>query len=460
MWQTAVRRGCIGVVASVAGLGVARGATGAGNADTGAGMAGADALPANAAPTTQEDVPPPANLMSLFDKVGLGPKLDAVGIDLYGHVEGGYTKQFLNPNDTLFGRQYDFANNRALLNQAAINVERTISTTSDHFDIGFHVQALEGTDAGFTQTFQSYNGAKGESAAVFDVGGNNSSYQFDIPDAYVDFGIPLGRGVRVRAGRFEFFKPIDPNDRIFYSTTFVYTNVLPKTNTGVTVAYDFNDHAGIEAGFSRGYNITVNDFNGSIDFIGKGHVDLTDSTTLTGTTSVGPELARDSRDYTAVFDAAVSHKINDSVSVLVDGIYAYQFGSSTTSQGYDPFGPADLNLPASYYGASGNIVWQVNAYFSLAGRAEWLRDDGGLLSGNIGRTVTPAFGSPVSRSLYEATIGSTITPFPRDAIGQNLKIRPEVRYDYSNKVFFGPDPFGTPTRKDQLTFGADVIYNF
>jgi hypothetical protein len=40
-----------------------------------------------------------------------------------------------------------------------------------------------------------------------------------------------------------------------------------------------------------------------------------------------------------------------------------------------------------------------------------------------------------------------------------------VRYDYSNRAFFGTLPTlpGTDpvyTRKDQLTFGTDVIYNF
>ena len=466
MWQTAVRRACVaGLVASITGLGVARAAApGAGESATaGAGVAGGDAIPAAAAPSASSGVPEPANLMTGLDKIGVGKTLDDLGIDIYGHVEGGLTYEFLRPGLGFNGRRYDFIPNRGLLNQAAVNFERVIPTTSNHFDVGFRVQALEGTDAGFTESLRAHSGvvASGqttETDALFDVGGNKSNYQFDLPDAYVDFGIPLGNGVRVRAGRFEFFKPIDPNTRLFYSTTYVYTNVLPFTNTGVTAAYDFSKAAGIEAGFSRGYDVTVDDTNGTVDFIGKGHVDLDKATALTGTTSVGPDLAHDSRDYTALIDLALSHKFSKAVSVFIDAVYDHQFGSGTIPYSYSPEVPTFPHLPASFYGVSGNAFWKLNAYVRLAGRVEWFRDDGGLLAGDFGRTSLTEL--PISRSLYEATAGVTLTPFPRDAIGENLKIRPEVRYDYSNRAFFGLDAAGTPTRKDQLTVGGDVIYNF
>jgi hypothetical protein len=441
-----------GAISCGMGLGAARAAT------SGGGSAGSDTPTSDTLSVesnSDSDVPSPANVMSLMDKLGAGKTLDDLGIDIYGHVEGGYTYQFFKPNDQLNGRNYDFVSNRAILNQAAVNIERDITPGPDHFDIGFRVEAMEGTDAGLTESDQSFrtipspNGPAGTSSDyVLDVGGNNSSYQFDLPDLYLDFNIPVGNGIRVRAGRFEFFKPIDPNERLFYSTTFVYTNALPFTNTGVTAAYDFNDKFGIEAGFSRGYNITMSDFNGSVDFIGKGHLDISKKLSLVATTSIGPELARDSRDYTVLFDVGGNYKLGHQASVAVDAIYAHQFGNSATSLGYSAF-PSGTSghLPASYYGVSGTIVQQINPYFSLGGRLEWFRDDGGLLTG-------------ASRTLYEATVGTTITPMPRNAFGQNLKIRPEVRCDYSNVPFFGPTPAGTFSRRDQLTFGADVIYNF
>jgi hypothetical protein len=463
-----------GLLASLTGLAAARAGV-----DT-AGAAGGDSLPPTAVPTPQAGQPKTANFMSLMDAVGVGKSLDHAGIEIYGQVEGGYTYQFFQPNDSINGRNFDNLSNRPQLDQAAVNIERFIPVAENHFNIGGRVELMYGTDVStVTASFQSYAvrpavNSRGQvypvipaDDYVINVGGNNSTYQGDVPDIYVDFGIPIGRGVRVRAGRFEFFKPLDPNERVFYSTTFVYSNVLPITNTGVTVAYDFTKDAGIEAGFSRGYNVTVSDDNGSIDFIGKGHLNMADGSVLGATTAVGPELDHDSRNYSMVYDLTFSHPLTKTLDLLMDGVYGHQFGHtayvpgvSSGSNSYNPFSfvsGGGYNLPDSYYGVSGNLIWRVNRFVTLAGRAEWLRDEGGLLSSE------PFAGT--SRSLYEATIGATVKPFPGSALGKNIKIRPEVRYDYSNRAFFGTLPTlpGTDpvyTRKDQLTFGTDVIYNF
>jgi hypothetical protein len=440
---------------------------------SGSDTANGDSISGKLAPDASADIPDPLNLMSGLDKIGIGKPLENWGIDVSGHVEGGFTYQFFqHPDNGINGLTLDYSQNRPILNQATLNIERFIAPETTHWDIGFHVQFLEGTDAQDTASYRSYRVAdiKGRLAPtatdqLFDVGGNDSAYQFDIPDAYVDFGIPVGTGLRVRAGRFEFFKPIDPNERIFYSTTFVYDNALPFTNTGVTLAYNVSADFGIEAGFSRGYNVTVDDDNGSIDFIGKAHAFLTKTTELIATGSVGPELpqkfpqsprfgppvpAPNTDAYTTLIDIAVDQKLSRQATLIVDGVYSRQFGSGYTN-GYIAFSSSDgvpgtIRLNAQYYGVNGTLVYKINSFISLAGRAEWLRDDGGLLSG-------------ARRSLYEGTFGATITPFPNSALGQNFRFRPEVRYDYSNVPFFGNTALPV-LRKDQLTFGVDAIYNF
>ena len=63
-------------------------------------------------------------------------------------------------------------------------------------------------------------------------------------------------------------------------------------------------------------------------------------------------------------------------------------------------------------------------------------------------------------SAYEATLGVTITPFPHDPIGRNLMVRPEIRYDWTDSSAFRFYPANGTLWKDQLTFGADVIFQF
>jgi len=97
---------------------------------------------------------------------------------------------------------------------------------------------------------------------------------------------------------------------------------------------------------------------------------------------------------------------------------------------------------ALWYGTAGYAVYKINDYVSVAGRLEWYRDEEG-------------FTTAVAQTLYEATVGLTLTPFPNDPVGANFKIRPELRADYSSKRYFDG-----LTRHDQYTFGIDAIFNF
>ena len=57
--------------------------------------------------------------------------------------------------------------------------------------------------------------------------------------------------------------------------------------------------------------------------------------------------------------------------------------------------------------------------------------------------------------MFEVTLGVTIVPMPNDEIGRNLKIRPEIRYDWSTEDFFDG-----LTKDNQFTAAVDVIFNF
>jgi hypothetical protein len=75
-------------------------------------------------------------------------------------------------------------------------------------------------------------------------------------------------------------------------------------------------------------------------------------------------------------------------------------------------------------------------------RGECYRDEEALTTG-------------LAQTLFEGTVGLTVTPFPSDQIGQNLKIRPEVRFDYSTRHYFDG-----ATRHDQTTVAIDAIFNY
>jgi len=86
----------------------------------------------------------------------------------------------------------------------------------------------------------------------------------------------------------------------------------------------------------------------------------------------------------------------------------------------------------------------VNELLTVGARFEWLRDEEGYLTG------------VKASNLYDATLGLSVTPFYNTAVGKNIVVRPELRYDYSSIPLFYP----SPGKHGQFTFATDVIINF
>jgi hypothetical protein len=368
-------------------------------------------------PGTQQPQP----LMSLLDRAGIGGALEDANIRLFGHVEGSYTYNVDDPaQDLNLGRVFDLKNNRPTLNQLDLNIERPVDLTSHHWDFGGRVEMLYGSDARFIHSNGLLDGGD-----FF----HGPEYQFDLPQLYVDVGVPIGNGLRVRAGKFLFFKQIDPNASVFYSHSFSFGAALPYTLTGITAYYPITSQLSVEGGISRGWDQSLKDNNGAIDALARVRYDPTERTSFSLAGIIGPELDHDNSHYRTTLDFTVSHQATDQLTLLLDAVLGYQAQPSTVGD-------------SNWYGIAGYAVYRFNDYLSLGGRLEWYRDEEGLTTA-------------IPQTLYEATVGVTITPFPHDPVGANFKLRPEVRGDYSSKRFFDG-----LSRHDQYTFAIDAIFNY
>ena len=184
-------------------------------------------------------------------------RIDSARINVYGHLEGSCTWNFENPaKDINIGRVFDIKHNDPEVNQVDLNVERVVDFTAHQIDIGGRLELLYGTDARFIHSNGFLDGSN-----FF----HGPEYQFDIPQVYLDLAIPLGDGLRIRVGKFLFFKQIDPNASVFYSHSFTFGAALPFTLTGVSALYNFSDQLNVEGGFSRGWGQSSRDNNSSID---------------------------------------------------------------------------------------------------------------------------------------------------------------------------------------------------
>src|SRR5687768_10784077 len=98
-----------------------------------------------ARPTLTTTTPPATRrpLMNLLDRAGVAKPLDDARINLYGHVEAGWTYNFDNPDDDLNPfRIFDFEHNEPILNQFDFTIERLVDYRKRDFDIGFRAELI------------------------------------------------------------------------------------------------------------------------------------------------------------------------------------------------------------------------------------------------------------------------------------------------------------------------------
>jgi len=407
----------------------------------------ADAAPASSAPAAPvapaDDSEKP--LMGFLTQIGIGKPLQDARINIYGWVEGSYEYNFNAGSEHLpgpvnrnFDRTFDFFQvNKGQLNQIDLTLERTVDLTTHQFDIGGRVDLMYGSDARFTTTYDFLQNQRGE-------------YQFDLPNAYVDIAVPLGNGVRVRVGRVAFFKSVDPNQNPLYTHTIAYDKALPFTLTGVSAYYPITPDLSVEAGFSRGWNLAMNDNNGGVDGFGRIVWQASESAKFKLGVITGPEQFHDNSDYYTVVDLTYAQDITEHLALFFDAVY----GDRTHSNGSLPgsfegptFNGTTFTAPKDeqYYGISGTAIYELCDAASLVGRLEWFDDASGLDQRFDG----------INTSFYSATLGLRITPFPNSALGKNFIVRPEIRYDYASKP-----TFSGLMRYDQTTVAVDAIFNF
>jgi hypothetical protein len=370
-----------------------------------------------------------APLMALLSAAGAGQTLDMLRINIYGYGEGSYTYNFDNPAQGLnLGREFDINDNRLQMNQLDLKFER--KADPHQFDIGFMVEMNYGTDARFIHSsdFLGDSASTGNGSSTNPIN-NGPEYQFDIPQLYVDITAPWGNGLRFRIGKFLFFKQIDPNASVFFSHSFTFGAALPFTLTGITAYYPISDDLSVEGGFARGWGQTFTDNNGAIDAMSRVKYRIDKQTDFSLALILGPEQNHDNSHYRTVLDGTLSYAASDHLTFLFDGVYGYE--AQPSGIGSD-----------EWYGLSAYAVYKLCSYANLNVRGEIYRDEEGYTTG-------------FSQTLYEATLGLTITPFPDSTIGSNLKVRPEIRYDYSTR-----DYFNGLTDHGQCTVALDAYFDF
>jgi hypothetical protein len=322
-------------------------------------------------------------------------------------------------------RVFDFNDDKLELDVAQLVVQHAVS---DEGRIGFRLNLIAGSTV--PEVTASY--------------GMHLARHFDIPEAYASYRAPLGKGLRLDAGKFatpfgyEVMGGYDGyNDN--FSRGFIFGYGLPVTHTGLKASCPFNSRISAAAFLTNGSD-AVTRLNGGVTAIAQLSAAVSKTANLSFTFLHGPEKPHNNHDQRSLYELVGSWKPLPELAVAFDGLYADE--DHAAANGSD----------AIWKGLAGYSKYSFASTVSLTFRGEVFADIGGSRTGTSqtlrGFTLTPeyVFSAKPSRMSHDL----------RHFDGK-FGVRGEVRRDFSDENTFRR---GTRFTNHQLTTAANVIYLF
>lgn len=388
----------------------------------------AEATPASdftlSKPASMQAEPARKPLMWLLDQGNLAKPLEDAGINIGGYVEAGTTFYADRSHADAIqpGRTFDGEDQDPTLNAITLFAERTVDLAKHEWDLGFRVEGTWGGDARFIH-----------STGLGDY--QDSDEQWDVIQAYGVIATPWDWKFTV--GKFitpAGYETINSTTTPLYSRGLLFNNFLPFTHTGVVATYVMGDWT-FDGGVIRGWDDSLEDKNNDgLSYLGRVSYAFSDKKTNLYVTGIfGPEFAdaahggfpHANHDNRLLLDAVLTHKWSDEWSFAFEGDAIWE----TDEDGNVPGSTSSHDGFA--YGAGAWATWTMSEMFQTNFRVEYVYDPSGI------RFPVAAPPDGDSAQSASATVGWTITPFPKDQIGSNLKIRPELRADYCDEHIFG-----------------------
>jgi hypothetical protein len=276
---------------------------------------------------------------------------------------------------------------------------------------------------------------------------------FDLQQAFVSYIVPVGKGLRVDAGKFvtpvgtEFIDGYDGyNDN--FSRSLLFTWAIPFTHTGFKLSYPFSDKFSAMVMLVNGWD-NVLDNNSAKSF----GVSLT--LTPIGPLAIylnyigGPERDHQDSDFRNLVDLGVVAHIGSRLTLMVNADYGNDMNAIAPAMA-DPGIPMPAAPdPAAAGVAASNAQW---AGVALYVRVQATKRFAAIARGEIFWDID-GFRTGVKQRIMELTLT------PELKITDALVLRGEFRIDQSDQgIFFKSD--GTSTRKYQPTLALNALYAF
>jgi hypothetical protein len=333
-------------------------------------------------------------------------------------------------------RVFDFNDDEPQLDVAELVIQHAIREPKQ---LGFRFDLMAGS--GVPKVIAAYGLFRNMSTGV--------AHNVDIPQLFVSYIVPVGKGLRLDAGKYathmgyEVIGGYDGyNDN--FSRGFIFGYGIPFTHTGLKATYAFTGRVTAMVSICNGWD-DFKRLNNGYTAAGQLALTPTDTSTLAFNFIYGPERRADTHDQRGVYELVAAWKPFPKLNLNLgaDGVYGHE--QNGVAIGHDAF----------WRGLAGYAKYNLTSRFSLAFRGEVFNDDGGTRTGTNqtlqGFTFTPEYDMSAKFSRLNSHF--------KKADGKFV-IRGEVRLDLSNKnVFFeGSNP--NPTTNRQLSQAVNLIYLF
>jgi len=328
-------------------------------------------------------------------------------------------------------RVFDFNDNHPQVDVAQLVIQHPVAESGQ---FGFRLNLIAGS--GVPEATASYG--------MFRNPESGAGRNYDIPEFYLSYVVPVGKGLRLDLGKFvtpfgyEVIGGYDGyNDNFSRGFTFGYG--LPFTHTGLKASYSFNSRISAAAFLTNGCD-AVTRLNGGVTAIAQVSAATSRTTNLTFTFLHGPEKPHNDHDQRSLYELTGTWKVVPRLSLAFDGLYADE--DHAASNGSD----------AIWKGLAGYSKYNFPKAFSLAFRGEVFADVGGSRTGTSqtlrGFTLTPEYVLPARFSRLQSGL--------RHFDGKFVT-RGEFRKDFSDQNTFRK---GTGFTNHQFTTAVNLIYLF
>lgn len=371
---------------------------------------------------------------------------------------------FFKEDDGLDLNQFSVFINKPAKSNIVSRVTPTPAPAPEDVSVGFGFRAMYGSDVYFmtTEGFDDRWNFSGEPGDPYAPNSTAEKNKFAIPEMYLDIATPLLSGTNFMVGSWftgvggDIGIPYDPPNAFFsHPWAFQYG---PAKHVGVLasskVMQNDNGIVGTEFGLVRGWN-TMEDINNDPAFIANLRWRSMDMGTWVDVESYHGNEAADgnlsnnpgplrvkstSAAWRHHYNVDISHKLDDTKTLRLGGIYGTQEAGNVTT---DPNAAAGhlIVKDSKWYGVLGELRYQGSPKTTYNLRAEWMSDpDAAKFNAQAG----DFYG-------LTANVNYKVNAF--------VQLRPELRYDHFKSDVAGVNYF-RDNSNSQVTASLDAVLNF